>query len=553
MFIVYYRNQTDFGKIIRPTPFISISYASNRNKDQINEGNYSITLNGIILSNAGSPLSGGEIEDILNIGPNYENNENGDYVRPEKEIIGPGNERAMSVFNKQQAIRALFAHDGQKMEYSSIRNDEAMFYFYPSVESISFEEGTYVNSCRYTINLVAPIIFDINDNPLDLSASLDEHIEDYSDSLSIEVDESFGRTSNGHIDNEYASIIPRMYKVTHTVSATGKTVYLGGDRYEAWEQAKDFVKNKILKENLNSLPLNNFNQIPSNNPVASGLLDIPDLFVPYNQIRSENIDKTAGSFSITDSWILSTDNAVENYTVSSSKSSDSNTSSVSIEGTIKGLFESGPSHQETNNTLKFSNAISKFNNISNNQNFDINSSIYKRANKALSNQNTIFYLNPNPTAFSVTINEFSGEVNYSVSYDSRPINVFGGTLNENITISDTYPGDVYSLIQVLARPTGPIFQYIGGRTEYQRSLNIDFTVPRGNIHYNNASIKQSFVYSKPSMNPLLAPELLGMIDSCSPLSEPNIRKCFVNPVSENWDPITGKYSVQISWVYELNR
>jgi len=161
-------------------------------------------------------------------------------------------------------------------------------------------------------------------------------------------------------------------------------------------------------------------------------------------------------------------------------------------------------------------------------------------------------LNYVPTSISITHNEFSGEISYTVSYNTRPLNFFSGVASENITITDTYPGDIYSIIPVLNRLNGPILNYIGGRTEYQRNLNIELTVNRSNINYNSSSAKNTFIYSKPSMNPLIQNQLKNIILQCSPALEPNIRKYFLSPVSENWDPISGKYSTQISWTYELN-
>jgi hypothetical protein len=553
MFIVYYRNNLNAGKIIRPTPFVSINYSASRNKEKVTGGEYSITLNGILLANAGSPQSNDSPDSILSIGPNYENNPRGDYTRPNKQIINFSN-RAHSIFLKQQAIRALFAHDGQRMEFSSIRNDEPMIHFYPSVESISFEEGTYVDLCRYTINLTAPMLFDNDENILDLSANLSSHIEDYADSWSIEIDDSFGKTPTSMDSADVLSIVPRVYRITRSASATGKTVYLEGERYEAWEQARKFVKTEILQEQEVGPPTNNIGQFPGvsgSNVFGSKFLDIPSSYGAFNHIRSENIDKTAGSYSLSDSWILSSETAIENYEMSTSKSQQSTVHSISINGTVKGL--SPNTADQFANKNKYNSALAKFALISNNNSFDVNSSVYKRASKMIEGTSSInSFLNYIPASLSLTIDEFNGEIKYDVTYDTRPLNLFEFATSENVNITDTYPGDIYSLVPVLNRLTGPIFQYFGGRTEYQRSLNIDITVDRSKIHYNRLFPKESYIYSKPSMSPLFQTTLQNIVLACSPSFEPNIRKYFVNPLSESWDPNTGQYSLQISWVYELN-
>jgi hypothetical protein len=559
MFIVYYKNDRNDGKIIRPTPFISIGYNAVRNKEKTLGADYSITLNGILITNAGSPLSSNEnasdiIDNIQSIGPNYENNPEGNYTRVSKEIIN-SSDRSNSIFLKQQALRALFAHDGQRMEFSSIRNDQPMLVFYPTLDSISFEEGTYTDFCRYTINLTAPLFFDNNDNVLELNSTnngtrnlfqnLNYHVEDYSDTWSIEVDDSTGRTPNSIPPGvNISNVIPRNYRVTRNVSATGKTIYKNDQRYEAWEQARGFIKTEILRESTTS-PTSQIGYFPGyleSNTFGSGLLNIPNNFGAYNHIRSENVDKTAGSYSISDTWLLSPESAIESYEISVSSSNESPVVSVSMNGLIKGL--SPNTADQFNNNLKYINAFQKFQTITGNGNFGINSTIYKRARNI-----TSVVLNTVPANFSMTKNELIGEINYNITYDNRPTTFFNGVSQENITITDTYPGDVYAIIPTINSTTGPIFQYIGGRTEYRRDLNIELTVSRSNIGAGKMTSKDSYIYRKPSHGNTL----IQIINTCSPAREPFIRKYFLNPTSESWDPKTGRYSVQISWTYELSK
>ena len=211
-----------------------------------------------------------------------------------------------------------------------------------------------------------------------------------------------------------------------------------------------------------------------------------------------------------------------------------------MNGSIKGL--SPNTADQFNNNLKYINALQKYQTITGD--FGINSTIYKRARNI-----TSVVLNTVPANFSVTKNELIGEINYNITYDNRPTTFFSGVSQENITITDTYPGDVYAIIPTINSTTGPIFQYIGGRTEYRRDLNIEFTVNRSNIGAGKMTSKDSYIYRKPSHGNTL----IQIINTCSPASEPFIRKYFLNPTSESWDPKTGRYSVQISWTYELSK
>ena len=131
-----------------------------------------------------------------------------------------------------------------------------------------------------------------------------------------------------------------------------------------------------------------------------------------------------------------------------------------------------------------------------------------------------------------------------------------GTLSENITYSDTYPGDVFAVIPVIGRQTGPVLQYIGGRTEYQRNLSIDLVMDK---YYASGTgslkerIRQLSVLSKPSLNEPFKSQINAIIHAYSPINEAGIRKYFVSPPTESWDAYSGRYSLQINWTYEVNR
>jgi len=45
----------------------------------------------------------------------------------------------------------------------------------------------------------------------------------------------------------------------------------------------------------------------------------------------------------------------------------------------------------------------------------------------------------------------------------------------------------------------------------------------------------------------------NLIKELSPQGEPGIRKYFVNPPSESWEPKTGSYSFNLTWTYELDK
>ena len=157
-------------------------------------------------------------------------------------------------------------------------------------------------------------------------------------------------------------------------------------------------------------------------------------------------------------------------------------------------------------------------------------------------------LNTQPLSISIGQNTQAGEVTYSIVYDNRPSNYFRGVQSENIEIQDTYAGDLYTLVNVIGRNTGPVMQYGAGRTEYRRSLNLDLQL--GSYSLRNDK-HRSLLYSKPSVSPIFRHDLNELLQSVSPAAEPGIRKYLMDPAQETWNPTTGAYSLQLSWVYEL--
>lgn len=613
--------------IIRPVPLISITQNAIRNKAGMLGSFYDITLNGTILPDEGSPfyiLGGASTHGSPTQFPagSFAN----DYSRPAHESVPIG--KAMSsIIAKQNLLRELFKNDGQLFELlpadndagspqdtSSNISDEPVLKFYPTVQSITFEEGIYINSCKYTVNLRAEVLLDngnniISDglvnstftptgsdrvpyrnnsgNRLSLAAALaaSGFIEDYSESWSIEVDEGKGVTNTSAANpttlanNHIASV--RTYRLTRNVTATGRTMYYNdgngnSKRREAWEQAKQYVYLSVLKDtdnnsNNNSTGYEQFPEYSLGPYFGSGYLNIAkDIWGGYNHLRTESIDVTAGTFTLNDTWLLSSGTAYEDYRMSLSKGTDNSLHRVNIEGNIKGLSSAHAGHSQYGGSVQtnqpaltpvfgntplnsqYQNALHKFHQISNTGQYGPNCYLYRRA-QSIVHQN----LNHVPLSISLGTNEFTGEITYNIEYDTRPSNLVTGTLSESISFNDTYPGDVFAIIPVIGRQTGPVLQYIGGRTEYKRDLTIDLTMDRyytsGTAGTLKDRIRQFSVLSKPSLNEPYKSQINAIIHAYSPINENGIRKYFISPPVETWDAKSGRYSLQINWTYELNR
>jgi hypothetical protein len=442
-------------------------------------------------------------------------------------------------------------------------------------------------------------------------------IQDFSEEWSLDTDESSSQTVGN-------TLVPRTYSISHTVSAVGKTHYLpNGEKLRAWYQAKGFVQNRLMvieDGSIYNYP-NSSNTAVSNNGkittatnarpsvigglIGQGTLDLIAQYGGFNRIMTETIDEAGGSYSVSETWLLASGTSYENYNINISKSNDSVNTEVSIDGTIKGLSSINPAGYGGVNTRlgsvakagvdrtgvdvddrdfhyadssyggstsAITNATSKYYDVSDSGLLGYKSQIYKRANNTSSSDTSVFRrLNPMPLSQSIAMNDTDGTISYNVSYNTRPINILSNVLYENFSINDTYPGDVFATIPVIGRKTGPILQYIGGRTEYKRDLSIEVLVDRnenwGDPNFNTVAISGhqrnflgagylahssgSLLPQKPSIMEPNRTELQQLIMEISPMNEPGIRKYFIAPPTESWDPKEGKYSLNLQWTYEL--
>jgi hypothetical protein len=606
MIIVYDKNNV--AKVIRPCPLMNIDWNSNQNGTGNTGGSYNITLNGAIIADEGSPFLDSPA------GPFYNASFKNAYdPKPGSQIV-PSGSKLGGILAKQVALRTLFADSCNYVEVLSIDGNEPVIKFYPKLVSISFDEGVWVDTCRYSITLETDFLLNnqdkiiamnsygqgiINIDPSDLSgitipAFLDKYggiVSDFSENWSIEPDDSNGITPFFPNDN-----VIRTYRLTRNLSATGKRIsdcFLPERGGEAYLQARGFLKKHLDKTSHNynsyltasgSAPLHSdLPSIGAGQYFGSGFIYLSaQMYGGYNHSRSESFDVSAGSYSITDTWLLSSGTAYENYSSSISSSVEDSLKTVSINGSIKGLSSMPPSghiyggdYRSHIHYTPHQKALDKYNAVSNFGSFGLSSDLYKRARRLVN-----FDINPIPKSTTIGHNEFTGEITYNIEFDTRPmVQNVGGLKSSSISINDTYPGDVFATIPVIGRSNGPVLQYLGTRTEYKRDVTIELVFdtsygatttsttsppsPSGVTAFTTTTTttlapwqaqfvyRNRFLLSKPTMWDPARTEINNIIRAVSPAYEIGIRKYFVNPPQESWNPTDGIYNLNLSWTYEL--
>jgi len=309
------------GNRIIPAPLVTVTknYQSSGAGEKIGT-EWSITITGTLVAWMGSPNSTGTFWTSGGFPPDENITENS---------------RLAAVIRKGEALRRLFATDGKEMEWQSEDGSQPMK-CNPKVLSVSLAEGTWFDRLNYTIVLTASVL---SVNGLDVGEdNYEAYIESADESWQMETNEepeSFNR--------------PRTYKLSHVVTAKGKRVFNsdGSLLSEAYIQAQDWVTPRL--------------GFSSSIVTGSAVIDASSTTGRYNYIRSESIDKQAGSYSVTETWILANSAALETYSISLQNSIDNANTKVTIDGNITGLET-----RDDNLTLvvkKFDNAKALFNTI----------------------------------------------------------------------------------------------------------------------------------------------------------------------------------------------
>lgn len=476
------------GKKLIPAPFVSIQKVYQKSSDGTILGAvYSISVTGKILADKGSPNSSGTFWTSSGYPPD--------------ETVG-SDSRLGTLIRKREAIESLFKTEGKSLEWQSSDGSQPMK-CNPRVVNINFNEGNWFNYIDYNLTFETDVIY-INGTALGVD-SFSNYLAEASESWSIDTE-----------DTGESYEVPTLYRVNHTVSATGKRFYdeTGSLIRDSWENARNYVMPKL-----------GFNTTYG---LGSGVLNIPSFYNARNLVRTEQLDKIGGNFSVTETWILASGTASEDYNIDVKRSLDSAYTTVSINGNINGFIERDNNYNVI--TTKYDNANTKWTSVS--------GLIFARAQSI-----TPLTLNPKPISESFGVNKINGVINYSYEYDTRPTNIFTDVKSEVVSINQNLYADTFAVIPVLGRVSGPVLQGLGSRKEYTRALNVELVL-------NQKSDNTAFTFGdRPSVKDPNKSELLSLISQVDPRQN-GAAKSFVESQNENWDIKAGRYTYNINWIYE---
>lgn len=474
------------SKRIIPAPNVSFdkNYNTTPNGEKISS-NWSITITGKVLAYMGSP--------IAQSGVNGQDGTMYDQSGYPADEYFPDESRLGAVFRKQQELRKLFSEDGHMLEF---QGDDGLTTVRANIRilRLSFPQQNpiqWFNDFDYTVECEADLLY-LNGSLLGEDEFTD-YIVSASENWSIET-----------LEEAEGINMPRTYRLSHSVNAQGRIHYNDdSSSISAVQSAKNYV---IPKLGLNTSYIN-----------SSGVKDLPDYYQGFNHIRSEDTNVTDGSYSITETWLLASGSALEEFNISTTRTSQNGLTNVSINGSITGLELRDANMNVI--SYKYDNANTKYNQVS--------GLIFSRAQ-------TYGGVSLNTVPLSVTLgkNPMVGTISYAYEYDNRPTNSFTDALSEQIEIIDDFGGSIVAAISVPFRPYGPILQDVGTKRESTRTLSVEVVLgPQVGF-----SVPNSF-YT----------DLNNLIDNVAPQG---VYQSFLVDNTQAYNPKEGRVSVTKSWLYE---
>ena len=530
-----------------PAPMVSVSKQYDRLGDGTIVGaRHEITLTGKLLAFKGSPGS--------------------------KAVVGKVDTYQGAIQSSQKAIRELFAAEGGLFEVTPWTGSVGMT-CYPRLTSIEFSSRdpvSWFNVCDYTIVLEADYVEG------DWSTNIDKF-----DFAIAQATETF---DFGEEDGQYQyswnaartdlQTVGKIFKFSRNISATGKKRYqdatAGSDvpivkfpgGGEAWQQASGYVLTKygLGYDRSNLADGQDLKNYPTDDlPIPLAFLGLPDYYKVYNHKRNVQIDRSAGSFAITEEWIFAsgtgTDAVSEDTNVSVSTSNDTGLTTISINGNLQAY--NGEKYP-TPFTID-DHTVNNWDVVKDEWSNNVEPNIYNMAlalAKNPSNKGFSGNLHPLPLTTSVARNPSQGSIGFDYSFDTRPENCVPETLSETITVSDTAPGQTIVDTQVIGRVLGPVMQNVGTQgPAWARSLTIDLTVSGiAPAACDAGSIGVWLTDMKPSNRASQAGAIEAIIRGAAPHGKPGVTKAYTAPSpTESWDPKNGKYTYNITWNYEVSQ
>jgi hypothetical protein len=460
------------GQSLIPAPLVSINATNLRRDDgRFRNEEYTYTLTGTIVNTDGSLDSPG----------------------------ASGLTGMQGIQAEQTRINNLFSVDYGLLEIISPQGSQYSYSTYAKPQSITFDQGVWVDRCSYTVTL----------NGQGLSSGyLPSLIESFSENWSA-------------TENENGT-----YTVSHQIEAKGALVINSSGAYmDGFLAARDWVRARSYSTTTGGVLTENVSG-SGTSPLSSLVYPLPATANYWNRSTVENADRDRRSWSLTESFVYNPSGSFLEESSASVSSDGVNTNrlSIAINGSVLGF-----SDDIKNKTARYSNALNRYSTV-------VEPNLYTRASAYVP---AGFVINPYVTSKQTTYEPDGSAVRYNIVYSA----VSGGTLisgavEESLSISDTGPTDVMAQIPVPGRSAGPVIQAMYTRTAPSRTVTVNATIA-SNLPVTSASLLARY---------LAKPDSSAIIN----ILKPSTGYYYITQDSEEFNPIKGQYSRTVSWLIDAS-
>jgi len=484
-------------------------------------------------------------------------------------LVFPGSgvtDGVQHVFSQRRSMEAQL--DKDYCAFGLMLCNEIFITGNPLVESYSFGESSdnNVQTMPYTIELFFPMGF-LTEQDLESEA-----ITGAGASQLAELSHTVSQSKNTDAWSYCGFYEPASYTVSESISARGLDYRLGEDACVADTSASGISGSPSAESSGSSSAIDR-----AVNYITAALAQTPSMGVGmltdgtyFLQGTNVTVDQEQGNVSVDREFIVfeGEKNIPASLTISAEANGgiDDGNIGVTVNGEVRGIsalpLASGvnPGGNYDANSLKFESAKQFFltelmmgGGAVAGPIYDIANCVYEDGNNQCSSgiypaniketaltpsRGNFPGLHQQPITTSYSYNIAEGTINFSVSYNDRPVGVATGTdiLSESISISRNNPVDVYAELQILGRASGPILQDIGTQTAYSADLSIEAVIRPPDTASPN------WFGGAP----------IASYDTLITNTQDDIaanNSTFRTADAESFDPKTGRYTRSVSWIY----
>jgi hypothetical protein len=352
-----------------------------------------------------------------------------------------------------------------------------------------------------------------------------------------------------------AGDIYKTYTLSHTISAVGLRKFDSGGGLDetdghAWRQAAGWVADRLVAtgdldpdQAISQDLVGNTDEISAafhpfymNKNSTTNIVDLKTkAYKARNKTRIINSDIASGSYSVTDTWVLSLDGikAFHEVNVNIEASNDADVITVTVDGNVVGLTEKDIGDHIDD---KYTNALAEYNKFFTGASNALSSKIGAVAQSIYDEFSfsgyTLGDLQTSAISHQETHDKTNGSISWSTSFNDKNIST-AGAISRSVEFQYTNSNGVYRNYQIQSPNPIPVVQggpylYSPGTTpEKKITVNVNLV-----MDFNNRTIKPN-----------------GRNEYSLPAYANYYHAPVITASTESWNPKTGEYNLTDEWTY----